>query len=272
MDINLFTDPSYVIVFTMKIFLVSSLIRILEFFFIRKEFRDGIYAWDILKIRFLPRFGFIFRNLDWLFEYRTFFFLLVVSAVCSIALFFIEHTGLQLLLFSFVFVVNLLITYRNRIGWDGSDSLSNILNAAIFISLAFAGIDGVQEAGIIFIAAQLLQGYFISGILKLRAKEWTRGTAVYRVANTIAFGSAHAANLLFRLGKRANLVLCIGICLWEVLFFVSLFLPLNIFLIFLLSGFLFHLLNAAVMGLNRFLITFTAGYPSLICVKLVFFS
>ena len=64
--------------------------------------------------------------------------------------------------------------------------------------------------------------------------------------------------------KKLISMTAIGIVLFESFFGISIFLPIELLLIFLCIGFIFHLGNAVVMGLNTFLWAFVGSYPAFI--------
>jgi len=154
-----------------------------------------------------------------------------------------------------------------RYGSDGSDQMSMLIIITFILCLIPVHNKLLLNAGIWFIALQSCLSYAVAGISKLVSVEWRSSNAMRLIFSTKTFGSERAA-LFLKKYRFANVFLCWNVMLTEALFPVSLIVPLPFALIFLAWGFVFHLLNAIIMGLNSFFWAFMATYPAIVYVNL----
>jgi hypothetical protein len=143
----------------------------------------------------------------------------------------------------------------------GSDKMSVLvlwcLLAAHLVPLGFW-----QEVVMGYLAVQVLLSYFVSGKVKLRNPEWRSGQAL---ADVFAFSAYPVSENLRRLSEHRGCMICGS---WVVigceLAFPLAFLHLNLLAAALVGMGCFHLANACLFGLNRFLWIWLASYPVLI--------
>lgn len=113
-----------------------------------------------------------------------------------------------------------------------------------------------------YLAIQLVLSYFISGWAKLLETDWRTGDALRRVFAYSAYPTSQ--NLRF----WANRPVLMKAGAWGVigfeLSFPALILHPVSFAFALVVGLAFHLANAFLFGLNRFVWAWAAAYPSLI--------
>ncbi len=128
-------------------------------------------------------------------------------------------------------------------------------------------IPGVWAKEIIFgyLALQLVLSYVIAGWAKIRNPEWRTGRALHDVF----LFSAYPVSESVRAWAGRPRLLCI--MSWAVMLFELLF-PLALFthttLVFgLIIAACFHLANACLFGLNRFLWIWLAAYPSILWLQ-----
>ena len=156
----------------------------------------------------------------------------------------------------------LLFTIRNSYGQDGADQMALI----IFVGAALATLAGggrVISVYLWFIALQICLSYGTAGIAKASAAGWRNGTFLVGIAATRIYGHQPAAKVLGRHPVVAR-VLSLLIVAWESLFPLVLVAPRPVAYAMIASGFLFHLSNGFLMGLNDFLWLFVATYPALL--------
>ncbi len=118
-----------------------------------------------------------------------------------------------------------------------------------------------------YLAIQLVLSYFVSGWVKLRSPEWRSGAALTEV---FAFSAYPVSKALRALAWRSR-VMRIGswaVISFEVAFPLALLHPTALGVALSLAA-LFHLANACLFGLNRFLWVWLAAYPSLIWFQVV---
>lgn len=253
-------------------FLVYVIVRNIEFFLLKREFgKNGLFAWQALKMKQVPQHLSFIRLLDVFCKDRVFLALLAVSTVLSIAMLFIRSGQVGRILFMPVFFSNLVIGYRNRFGWDGSDKFITILNFCLLFIFLFPGSAIIQKATLIFICAQVLLSYAVAGISKLFSKTWTKGLPLKDIFSTKMYRNEWILIFLKTIGEKGSKALVWMIILFQLLFPLSLFLPLNLFWVFIILGLLFHFINVLLLGLNRFFLAFLAAYPAVIHVKLIYF-
>lgn len=143
----------------------------------------------------------------------------------------------------------------------GSDAMAWVV--LLGLALARTAPDGeLARAGLAYVAAQLVLGYVVAGIAKLGDPRWRDGTALAIVAGFPRYG----APAWFRAAvARAPIGRALA---WAMLAF-ELGFPLALVdtracLALIAVGAVFHLGNAIVFGLNRFLWTWLAAYPALL--------
>ena len=143
----------------------------------------------------------------------------------------------------------------------GSDKMGVLILACLCVS-HFAPTSFWQEMALAYLAFQVTLSYFVSGHVKLRNPEWRSGRAL---ADVFAFSAYPVGENLRALADRRSLLHAMSwaVILFEVLFPFAL---LNTPTLWIALGVaaLFHLANACLFGLNRFLWIWLAAYPSLL--------
>ncbi len=116
-----------------------------------------------------------------------------------------------------------------------------------------------------YLAVQVILSYFISGQVKMANPEWRRGRALQDV---FSFSAYPVSENLRALAMRPRLLWSAswGVMLFEVLFPLSLLNETTLLAALALAA-LFHLINACVFGLNRFLWFWIAAYPSILWLQ-----
>ena len=162
---------------------------------------------------------------------------------------------------------HLLLHFRYQLGLDGADQMRTIVLAGLLVFYGAPGQDA-SRAGLVFIAAQALLSYFMSGYAKLISPAWRRGEAVSGILSTRSYGGRINGAWMLR-HSYASLALC-----WSTIVFEC-WCPLLVFggwqacLLFIILGAGFHASIAATMGLNDFFWAFTAAYPALLYLSTV---
>lgn len=149
----------------------------------------------------------------------------------------------------------------------GCDSMSFQVQCGLFIA-SFEEIQpGCVRLGMTWIAVQSVMSYLCAGLSKLRNPRWWNGEALrvlltrdgpYAV-NPVASGLVSHRFLLALAGS--------GVILFELVFPGVLWMGSHGRVLVLSAGFLFHLANAVMLGLNRFLWAWLASYPALLHVN-----
>ena len=159
--------------------------------------------------------------------------------------------------------VGLVIRFNGPLG-GGSDSMTfQVLIGLLIASLGVAN-PILTRVGLGWIAAQSVLSYFLAGIAKLKTDNWRTGFALQTLLRS------HGNYTLFALSRNFadSKTLCAGlswmIILFEIAFPLVLILPWEGKLMVLSIGLLFHITNAVVLGLNRFVWAWAASYPALL--------
>ncbi len=149
----------------------------------------------------------------------------------------------------------------------GSDSMLFQVQLGLLIgSLGFLE-PTLVKLGLGWIAAQSVLSYFLAGVSKLRTDDWWNGRALQNLLASkgpyVVFAPAR------RLASHRPLcgVLGGGMILFELLFPAVLILPMEGKIALLSLGLLFHLGNALLLGLNRFLWAWAATYPAILAMS-----
>jgi len=166
-------------------------------------------------------------------------------------------------LYGLAFMLHSLVAIRSSYSLDGAYQMYMMLLLGLFASSLFSFESNLAYLALGFIGAELILSYFIAGFSKLLSPVWRSGYALYAVFSTRTYGSVFIYNLL-RKHKLIASILGWVVILFEVSFFLILFVSPHYAVFFLLLGFGFHLFNAIFMGLNDFLIAFPATYPALL--------
>lgn len=125
-----------------------------------------------------------------------------------------------------------------------------------------------QQVAVGYFAVQLILSYVLAGWVKLANPDWRSGQAL---ADVFTFSVYPVSSELQRIASFRHLLL-VGswfIILFELLFPLAL-VSSGTLQLALLVAFMFHLTNACVFGLNRFLWVWTAGYPCLLWFQSAF--
>jgi hypothetical protein len=117
------------------------------------------------------------------------------------------------------------------------------------------------RVGLGYVAAQLVLSYFVAGSVKLRQGAWRDGSALSALLGARQYAPSPSRALRVASGPVAPLA-SRALVLFECAF------PLALCgrpycLVLMAIGAAFHVVNARVLGLNRFLWAWLAAYPAL---------
>lgn len=126
----------------------------------------------------------------------------------------------------------------------GSDTMTMQILLAWFVSLTDPSLENICVA---YVAIQIVLSYFVAGVAKVVRAEWRNGQALKKFLAQYEMASI-----------PAPLALSWCVIFFELLFPLAMFAPWP----FVMAGLIFHLLNAYVLGLNRFFFAWIAGYPA----------
>lgn len=172
----------------------------------------------------------------------------IAQLAAGAALPFVDHPAIPII----AFATTWLIAIRFRGSYNGG---SDAMLLVVLLGLAIGRL-GHERAGMGYIAAQLILSYTLSGIAKLKEPAWRDGTALPRL---LAVPAYHAPAWAQRVAGKAT---SYPLLAFEVLFPLALTSK-PACLVFLAIAAAFHLGNAVVLGLNRFLWAWLAAFPAL---------
>lgn len=244
---------------------VGVLIDTLERLTRAHQYRDkGAYSWVILRQRFAVWPPALRRACDLVFagsgRAQVVLWVRLLSLLATVAL-PVGTPGFALGLSLLVATHLYLLLREAGFGHDGADVMTFIVFGAAWLGTVPSRDPLVARAGLWFVVAQACLAYFKAGAAKLAGPRWRSGEALIAITST---SLGHPA--LFRILRarpRLSQVLCWAIFLWEMAFPLVLVLPERWSLALLVSGVLFHLSIAAIMGLNTFVWAFPATYVAL---------
>jgi len=242
------------------------IISTLEFFYVRRCFAaEGVYSWAVFSAVLLKtRSAAVSRLLNAVFDAPGVMVLLAIRVIALVCILFVPVYSLAFKIsLTLVILSVLLLTWRRSFGDDGADQMNSIVLITTWLCTAIFENSLLLRAGLWFIALQAVLSYSTAGIAKLVSPTWRSGQAISGVFNTGTYGLDIVAQFL-RGQPKLNYVLCWSVMLIESGFLVALFLPLPLAILFLLWGAVFHLMCAAIMGLNNFFWAFLSTYPALI--------
>lgn len=233
---------------------------------------DGLLSWQVLQVgrprSLVPQ---VQRLVDRLFRPRAYMGLLVVKMLTALVLVAVSlinprDRSAMGLLAGALLVQLLLMKRRSVYGLDGADQMY----AVVFLGLAVYELmpqgSLASVAGLIYIGAQTVLSYLIAGIAKITGPSWRDGRAIGGIMTTKIYGNSAAA-AVFRGRATLGLITCWLVITFEVTFVAAFFVDREIMWVMLAAGVLFHAANAALMGLNSFLMAFVASYPAVAYVN-----
>lgn len=240
---------------------IAMTLQSIEFLLIRKTFNDfGIWQSFILKTDFeiFPKSIQIF--IEKLLSYDKFIYLIWLRLLLGLLLINFSSS----LIFGVLIVISLLISIRWRGTFNGgSDYMTLIVLISLFIS-SLSIHPKFQYAAIYYLCFQVASSYFLAGLVKVKNKDWRNGKALKAFLGNTIYKQNSISEVIVDSPLILRILSIITI-IWELSFPLA-FLSPNFAIIFLTIGFLFHLANAYLLGLNRFLFIWVATYPAVLFI------
>lgn len=248
---------------------LASLLQSTELLALRETTSDhGIWRWKTLRqdFSFFPEP--MIRVFDLLLGYSGFggvlwtrWFLSTAVLALSLASVEVPFVLLALLLITTVLV---LLRWRGTFN-GGSDFMTLVVLLALTAAQFDPDSEKLRRGALWYIAIQTCASYFISGVIKLRKKNWRTGKAVPGFLASSFYETP-------RLVKRAltdtpagwlfSLLFSWATMIFECMFPLSLLNPLACGSA-VAGAILFHLSVFFLFGLNRFLFAWMSAYPAL---------
>ena len=244
-----------------KIIACAVLLQGLELLQIRRAFAsDGIWKWGTLR----KEFGIFPKVFQWflhvLLDYPRFLILVFGQIMLAVVLLAMPQPH------SAIFIGLLFTTGLIALRWrgtfnGGADYMTVLVLLMLSLEALFHSSPAVRLGCLWYLSIQTILSYFISGVMKLRDTDWWSGRALQHFLSSppydppVFFFEISKRPLLMRLGSWAILV-------FEVSSPLALWSP-GLCTVFLCAALLFHGLNFATFGLNRFIFAWCAAYPAL---------
>lgn len=146
----------------------------------------------------------------------------------------------------------------------GSDTMSILVLLCLWIANLAPSRMG-QEIALGYLALQLMLSYFQAGWVKFENPEWRSGKALREVFAYTAYPVSESVRSLI-IKPYLLFILSWVVIIGELLFPLAL-LHSTILIIALIFTGIFHVVNAVLFGLNRFVWSWLAAYPSLIWLQ-----
>jgi Vitamin K-dependent gamma-carboxylase len=159
-------------------------------------------------------------------------------------------------------IVACILLYRFQGPYNGgSDCMSILVLLCLFLS-HIAPTPFWQEVALGYLAFQLVFSYFQSGYIKIINVDWRSGRAL---ADVFAFTAYPVSEQARKWAESPSLILVISwaVIIFELAFPFSLLNQMSLIAALFLAV-IFHLVNACLFGLNRFLWIWPAAYPVLL--------
>jgi hypothetical protein len=236
------------------------LLQTLELLAVRAALSDrGIWRYADLQAEFEQRSWPVRVLTRSLLPYRRFVGVLLVQLGAALAVLVLGTTPLLTLLIA----THLLGAVRFRGSYNGgSDSMTALVLVCLVPAALGAGDALLGKVALGYLAVQAVLSYFVAGVIKLKEPSWRTGSALSAL---VALPKYQAPRAALRLLSRAPLACASAwlVMLFEVSFPLAL-LSTRCCLTYLGLALIFHVANAAILGLNRFVFAWAAAYPSLL--------
>ncbi len=237
---------NFALALTRALIAFAVVLQTIELLQVRLAFSDdGVWSWPLLRKEL--------RYLGGLLSYRAFEGLLFLRLLASFALVFSPYPESMAILLC---LTTALICFRFRGTYNGGSDYMTLL---ILLALSWGG-----PLALGYIGIQSVLSYFVAGVAKLGSRQWRSGRALGLLLNSEVYRIPRAAR---DFASPSHEALC-KVATWATLAFECGF-PLALLNrswcgFWLLAGIAFHLINFAVLGLNRFFWAWVASYPAII--------
>lgn len=227
---------------------------------------NGILSWEILRhLNPSILYSSFWKLIGWFQNPRIIRMVFLTRMSISIGIIIYTTIGYNnsLSLFFmvlFLFITHLLISFRGIYGLDGAHQMSLIILLATICFLLSSPGSFAKSFCILFIGAQIVTSYVVSGIYKLKGEKWRKGAAMPGIMSAYIYGHPWLGAFL-QSNPVLSKIMCWMVIFFEISFIFVLLAPFKVVLVYLGCGLLFHLANSFFMGLNGFFFSFVATYP-----------
>lgn len=225
----------------------------------------GLFSWDVLKLR---RGGILLgplgRLVDKVFEHPVVLFIPTARLLLASWLVLgVQSAVMRAVMIAALSAMTRLLYVRVPLGHDGSDQMASLI---LLVSAIGRSIPSPQAKSfaVIFIGLQGCVAYAAAGWAKRSAEGWRSGALLQKILTTSTYGAPVIGRYV---GRRAFGLLSKGLLTWQCTFPLVLVLPERLAYLSLACGVVFHVANAALMGLNTFVWSFIATYPAILYTR-----
>lgn len=222
---------------------------------------SSIYSHKILR---LGKKGYGKSTYNFLFSTQTFKFLFLALIILSLLnIVFLTYTVVSNIICLVILIILLWTHSKNSFGKDGGDQM--LVFVFICLSIPLINLESVfiKQLTMFLLAYQVMFSYLVASFSKLKGELWRNGKALTGISYSNLYGNKKLYSILIKTPFLSG-ILSFLVISFQLIFPITLIFPINIFLVFFLIGFLFHLFNSVVLGLNSFLFSFLSTYPSLL--------
>ena len=257
-------DPSQALDLAVRLCAVAQLIGLLELTLVRTELTAGGFLdWSMIGIlspRTRTRAGSLIRRVFRRLSNHAFIGAAALDAAVACALLVWPSTAA---LIAAAAALHIMLVKRHHMTVDGSDQMMLVVLLTCLLGRIGGSADATRAA-VTFLAAELTLAYLVAGLAKAFSPYWQSGKAFAMIAQTRMYGHPVAARIV-RSHPVAGHAATYAVICGESFFLLALTSPPPILIAVLIAAAGFHVGCAVVMGLNRFLWTFAAGYPAVVC-------
>lgn len=243
-----------------KLIACAVLLQGLELLQIRRTFAsNGIWKWETLRPEFVIFPRPVQALLALALDMPRFLGVIVAQIVLSLLLLAMEEPHPA------VFIGLLATTGLTALRWrgtfnGGADYMTILVLLMLALESLFRPNATVRLGCLWYLAIQTILSYFVAGVVKLRNADWRSGRALARFLSSPPYDPP---DFFVRASRRSGMMLLgsWGILVFETAFPLALLSP-RVCVAFLGAALVFHALNVATFGLNRFLFAWGAAYPA----------
>jgi hypothetical protein len=166
----------------------------------------------------------------------------------------------------FLFVSTMLVCVRFRGTFNGgSDYMTALVLLALTVNAATGNAGFPRAACLGYVALQAMFSYFIAGLVKLKEPLWRSGVALTSFVTTGHYAVSPQWQQSLA-NPRLSRVASATVIAFECAFPLALLSP-SACVVLLGLALMFHLVNAQLFGLNRFVWAWLAAYPAVLHVS-----
>ena len=223
----------------------------------------GLNDWAVSRQNFRPKSKLVAKLLDLAGDRRGTKALHITRAVAAAAVLAPLPRNARLAASAVLTASALALYPRHQYGADGADQVSFLVQTAATVARAGDRNPALVDACLWFVSMQSTLSYAVSGWVKVTSRTWRSGDALPNIMRTRAYGDEQAWRLLRkypRTGRALGTAVLALECGFPLLFLGKGRLANAV----VGSAAAFHVANARLMGLGRFLWSFCAMHPAVL--------